>query len=721
MTGNSQPIDLFRLLPSVYQVDDERSGGALRALLGVLSEQAERVRADIAGLWDDFFVETAAEWALPYLGELVGNTPLHPATGRRADIAKAIYYRRRKGTLPVLEELARDVTGWGAAAVAFFELLGWTQNVNHVRVTDAPNPLAKNPPAADRVGTVNLRSRDALDRSGGAFGTLARTVDVRLPNARNGWYNVPNVGFFLWRLGSYAVARGDARPAAGFATGYHVNPLGLDAPLFTVPAPERDETGRATELHVPGPVRPLAFCADVADYRRLYATTPPADPPPSLFCGPGKSLALYPGGAARPLSALTVCPADLRVWAAPPPGQVAVDVARGRVAFNPADAPAAGLRVSYAYGFAGDIGGGPYDRRRRTAAGEPPPDRPDYVRDPNAIRDTAGAPLRADVTRGTAVSTLQAGVNGLTGSGVVQVGDSRTYTENLSVTVTDREVVVQAANRHRPVLLGDITVTGAGRSRLRLDGLWIAGSVTVTGDLQFLELAHCTLVPGVALAPDGTPQQPGRPSLTVTTTATQTARRLQVSLDRCVTGPLQLPATAVLLAARDCVIQSVGALPAVGGAGGTVGPLAVFERCTVLGAVAVRELTLASDSIFTGRVTAERRQTGCVRFSHVPTGSQTPRRYRCQPDMALEEVTDPAERDRIRLRVAPRFVAVRYGAPGYAQLAADGPDEVRTGAASGSEMGAFEHLMNPHREANLRARLDEYLPAGLTAGLIFVT
>ena len=80
----------------------------------------------------------------------------------------------------MLEELARDVTGWGAHAVAFFELLAWTQNVNHVRAADSPNAFGKDPPACDRVGTVNLRNRDALDRAFGPFEVSTHTIDVRL-------------------------------------------------------------------------------------------------------------------------------------------------------------------------------------------------------------------------------------------------------------------------------------------------------------------------------------------------------------------------------------------------------------------------------------------------------------------------------------------------------------------------------------------------------------
>ena len=96
---------------------------------------------------------------IPYIGDLVCNDLLYDA-GRiadadtaaslftdlrgpdlrppvairtRTDVAKTIYYRRRKGTLPMLEELARDVTGWAAHAVEFFELLGWMQNLEHIR------------------------------------------------------------------------------------------------------------------------------------------------------------------------------------------------------------------------------------------------------------------------------------------------------------------------------------------------------------------------------------------------------------------------------------------------------------------------------------------------------------------------------------------------------------------------------------------------------------
>jgi hypothetical protein len=49
------------------------------------------------------------------------------------------------------------------------------------------------------------------------------------------------------------------------------------------------------------------------------------------------------------------------------------------------------------------------------------------------------------------------------------------------------------------------------------------------------------------------------------------------------------------------------------------------------------------------------------------------------------------------------------------------PLQIRAGADSGAEMGAFEFLKQPQREANLRDALNEYLSFGLEAGLFYVT
>ena len=61
------------------------------------------------------------------------------------------------------------------------------------------------------------------------------------------------------------------------------------------------------------------------------------------------------------------------------------------------------------------------------------------------------------------------------------------------------DLVIQAANRQRPTLIGDVSVTGNQKGRLALNGLLIAGSIAVADDsVRQLDVVHCTLVPGVS-------------------------------------------------------------------------------------------------------------------------------------------------------------------------------------------------------------------------------
>ena len=149
----------------------------------------------------------------------------------------------------------------------------------------------------------------------------------------------------------------------------------------------------------------------------------------------------------------------------------------------------------------------------------------------------------------------------------------------------------------------------------------------------------------------------------------------------------------------------------------------------------MRQIDLATETIFDGHVELQRTQIGCIRFSYVTPLSRAPRRYRCQPDLAerkaiadeearvgpLTPAQTQAVRDLVRLRVKPEYTAEAYGLPAYLQLSLRGADEISKGAEDGSEMGVYCHLKQPQREANLRVRIREYLPFGLEYGVICVT
>src|SRR5438552_10330998 len=123
---------LWQLVPAVYRSLDSEptTPGPLRELVNRIGAQAAVLRREIDRLWEDQSIETCDDWVIPYIGELLATNLVssHDARGQRLDVAKTIYYRRRKGTLAVLEEIAGDITSWDAHVVEFFRRLSRTRH-----------------------------------------------------------------------------------------------------------------------------------------------------------------------------------------------------------------------------------------------------------------------------------------------------------------------------------------------------------------------------------------------------------------------------------------------------------------------------------------------------------------------------------------------------------------------------------------------------------------
>lgn len=672
---------LCSLLPAIVRLRDTEQGEPLRALLAAFAEQLAALEENLEQLYDDQFIETCADWVAPYIGDLIGYRPLHGVSpgvaSPRAEVANTIALRRRKGTVLVLEELAHDVTDWPAHAVEFFERLATTQYVKHAR------PYA---PA-----TLPVRDLGRMLRQGTAFDGVAHTAEVRRPEGGSGRYDIMNVGLFLWRLKALSLSAVPLTPDPGDATGrkFRVDPLGADLRLFRHAQTEPGIDHLAEPVNVPDAlrVRELALAQRQGRLGDDY--------------GPGRSLVLLRGGA--PVAPSTVRIADLRDlvdaggsvigWnheASIPAGTVAIDPERGRVLLGSAgEGP---LAATFHYAQAREMGGGEYERVPSEAGG--------------AQRVAAGG------------APLQPGLDDVSGGGRLLVDDSVTYAQTptfkvdgvLAAGAAGNTVVVAARNGARPLIAagGDLSLTIGARGRLVLEGLVISGgalrlAAAADNEPRELVLRDCTLVPGRTLEPDGSASSPGAPSLIVQHPIAT------VTLERCITGPLQIAADALVTIA-GCVVDAGG----VGGgaydadgAGAPGAELSVTES-TLVGTLHTRLLRLGSDSLFLGRVVAERRQEGCLRFSYVTPDSVTPRRYRCLPDAAHP-------------RVLPHFTSLRYGDPGYGQLRRVTDPALREGASDGGEMGVLHGLYQPLRETNLRIRLDEYLRFGLRAGFFFAT
>lgn len=717
------------LLPAVYRIRDAERGGQLESLMRVLFEQADAVDQDIARLYDDWFIETCQEWVVPYIGDLLRVRANYALTNQvfsqRGYVANALGYRRRKGTAAVLERLAFDVTGWRAKAVEFFHLLALTQHLNH-----------RHPGST----TPDLRDTAALEVLGGPFERTAHSAEVRRIGAGRGRYDIANVGLFVWRLQAYPVTAGTARPLTDPPDGrLHFSPLGLDQPLFNPPRTEAALDHLVAEVDLPGQLRRRPLHDELDGLRA--GTLAAGD---LVYFRAGQevlrvAIAPGPGQPAQviPPDGISIC--DLSDWRRPPAAAqptVAVDPRLGRLAF-PVSATPGEVRVDFAYGFSGDIGGGPYDRPPSDQAwlDQPVTWQMGVIQD-QATRGRAADPslLAASLTDAVAAWNQQVAVEP-PAFGVIVVMDSCTYREDLTALAAPQvpagsrlaivaggwpEVTVPGRlGRHRvpgdltaallrPHVLGDLEVVGTASDQapggeLVLAGLLVEGKLTVrAGNLGRLLVSHSTLVPG-------------RGGLAVVTAPGQANAGLNVSLESCITGPIALPDTVPAFVATNSVVDA-----ASGSALVATGADVTLRACTLLGTTTARTLT-ASDIIFAGPATSARLQTGCVRFCSVPAGSSVPARFRCQPDLALTGVDDPAGRALIEARVTPEFTSVTYGESGYAQLAENCAAEIREGAEDGAEMGAFEFLKQPQRLQNLALGLDEYLRLGLEAGIHLVT
>src|SRR5215813_13241274 len=102
---------IWGMLPAVYRTLDSEAldrNGPLREIVNRIGAQAAVLRRGIDRLWEDQSIETCDDWVIPYIADLLATNLVASldTRGQRLDVAKTIYYRRRKGTVALLEELA---------------------------------------------------------------------------------------------------------------------------------------------------------------------------------------------------------------------------------------------------------------------------------------------------------------------------------------------------------------------------------------------------------------------------------------------------------------------------------------------------------------------------------------------------------------------------------------------------------------------------------------
>jgi hypothetical protein len=754
---------LWEWLPASYRELDRLEGGdALRALVESLAEQAALLKRSQDRLWDDAFVELASDWAVPYLGELVG-TRLVSALNRRArrvDVAKTIYYRRRKGTVALLEQLIADIADWNGKVVEEMRRLARMRHAldgapRAGRVTQTPEG-----------GLADLRAVRGAELVQGPFDEFHYTPEMRPPNGGTGRRGITRLSFHLFRLRAVELTGVQPRRMkrrSGSHQGFTCDPSGRDIPLFSRPDSGRSWSAWRTpdEWGLPRAIscwllNDAAYLIGTKEIDWILDASPAGAPiaDPAQRAAAARELLRISGvrfdSAAKLLRILAGLPGAATLTR---PDLVAGLLRRalvdecGSAALFPdaaADgaagaAASAGKKPSLALSFLegstrsvvprDSCCAGNLDNWSLAAPGGV-----DWVVHPETGRfllnrgGRAFASIRVDYQVGM-LAPIGAGSYGRedaseTGCAVwsngspaeavpkervAQIRDSASYAnppDQLSLS----NWTLRAAKDQRPYLrLTNFWRLKAGGSNaeLTLDGLWIGTrsiprsvvleSATPRADFERVTLRHCTLDPGGEDA-NGARLPP------VTLVIDGSVEELVI--EGCILAGIHLQgenSRVTRLIMRDSMVhtQTEGAVP-------INVPTAhlEMERCTVLAsdlsarAVNVERID-ASNTLVAGTIQVADAQSGCFRFSASAKGSLLPRQYRSF------DLVDPA-----------LFASRRFGDPEYLQLSPTAPPGVRRGADNGCEMGAFCSAIVPVKLDGLLAKIDEYLPFGRLPNLI---
>jgi hypothetical protein len=764
---------IWAWIPEIYRQEDGLAAnpGVLRALVEILAGEAAIARRSIDRLWEDSFIDTADDWAVPYIGDLVATRLVSALNlqGRRADVAKTVFYRRRAGTPLVLETLARDIGRFDGVVVEAFKRLARTRHGLDPMPRGLEGQVTLTPPG----GLADLRAARISEIVDGAFDDLAHTPDFRRLAGFRGRWNIPRVNLHLFRQRALRVV--GATPVDLAAERFVIDPSGRDVPLFrpglrgdpaawrpvrewevAAPIPCRllntatyrlaedgIPTGLETELApligqlVRGAARLretvtalLRGAPTAAQMAETLANAITTDSPKRNLIPGAVALIVGANSGAAPLGPEALLGGDLGRWGqgltVPPETAAVVDPARGRILLSAA--PPAGQALFIAahhYGQFDPVGAGTYDRRSGLAVTGV------TLFDPGP-RDADGHDLSPGPVTGFAIPV----------DGIHQFVDSKTYVPDAppgNIVGEVRALTLQAADRTRPYLRlvpqaagSEWTFAGPAAPdpprALVIDGLWIGIFPTGLADQTLAHETDAVTPVETRLVIDGILDR------VVIRRATLDPGSERARIDPLVATPIPYVALEVRGEVEEIVIEHaiVGPVREATATGDpcSIGRLVIrdsivqsltaapaiatrvaavqLERTTVFGDVHVDRLE-ATDSFVIGVVRVVDNQHGCFRFSAAAGAPdmRLPRRYESQ----------------IFRAGIPRhwLVSRRFGDPGYAELSETCSDLVRRGGENGAEMGVFNSALDEIRRGDVRAKLDEFAPISVIADLVIET
>jgi hypothetical protein len=230
---------LYRLLPEVYRTRDKMAvpaggGGGNEDLAKYLDAHGhllDLIHATLEQQLKDGLPESSQDWLLPYFAQLLAAEIVSPdSKGKHAEMAHAVSWRQRKGTLKCVEEIAEAVgqmeaeiqEGWKRVAMTprigmpLIPVGAWDDTlsidmtvaseaarhpalsaamVDLRRPSRAVEALSNNPAArVSNFGGIRQTWRQTnlhgVPCFPGSFDDVSRrTVDIRTPDSANGHYH----------------------------------------------------------------------------------------------------------------------------------------------------------------------------------------------------------------------------------------------------------------------------------------------------------------------------------------------------------------------------------------------------------------------------------------------------------------------------------------------------------------------------------------------------
>jgi hypothetical protein len=774
----SPRVAMYKRLPEIYRIRDAEQvpQGQLEAYVDLFDEVHSAVRDNIESLGRDAFIESCADWVVPYIADLLGTSHLSgdPWT-LRADVARTINHRRRKGTLGAIESLAHALSGWAAHVVEMRDRLVWNQHINHQRPDAGGAPplgLSKFLSDARRGGTVNLRDPALLSLLNGPFDPFAHLSDVKPSSGWRGLYNLPNLGIFLWRLQHYTVAR--TRPGqifapiplmpaktaeANFAVRVELHPQSEPMVLFNTHRFHADDEppNISSPDAVPGPMPAARLNHNTPAGRPEHyveiVTYPFGTVPPRMNTL-GLSLQV-PQGPFTPATPWVFRGANLCAWETglQPPlraHEIAIDPDRGRIVFGAMGALAAdeaddivsGLYVSPTHGFSGPVGAQPIPRQAT----------------PTEWLETAPIIVSVDPLNNAAL-TLQAALTNLQLRAqplIIEIKDSLVHELDLSTIAgtsnelglqtlrLNRSLWIRAADGERPVVRlkqalafrpHDVLSAGApaimDSLMVRLEGIYLTRDkvsfpantpLIARAALNQLHIQDCTLDPGgyVALNNIRTPiletmrldNSYGFVALSDEEKAFD--QTPEIILENSISGPLAIDDD-YLLTTINSIIDAGGTLETPAPAALAVGT-ATGSADSWGPALTVNGLTCFGRM----RVTSASGKGGIWVHALQVHNNQ----IGCIKNSWFASANNRLPSNHVCLHQSQsdlHFVAQTFGQPGYAQISRDSDFRILEQGPNDDEMGAFGFLLNSHKWKNITIRFREYMPVGIRPVLIAVT